>query len=121
MDGFFTTVLNLTHLNDFYSVLSFLSEKEKLGEIVLYAGTYSFETALERFGDYDHSSFYIYTSQNKHGYHVYLNRMGCGIVEDQKLFKFSHRYLYNKNHLSNCFFGEKDYRSGEHFEKKSKK
>ena len=121
MDDCFTTVLNLTHLNDFYSVLSFLSEKEKLGEIVLYAGTYSFETALERFGNYDHSSFYIYTSQDKNGYHVYLNRMGCGIVEDQKLFKFSHRYLYNKNHLSNCFFGEKDYRSGEYFEKRGKK
>ena len=121
MDDFFTTVMNLTHLNDFYSVLSFVREKEKAGEIVLYAGTYSLEMALERFRDCDNASFYIYTTQDKSGYCVYINRMGCGIREDNKIFKFSHRYLYNKNHLSNCFFGEKDYRSGEYFGKKGKK
>ena len=120
MNDFLTTVLNFTKLNDFYSVLSFLREKEKAGEIVLYAGTYSIEMALEYFGNYDNASFYIYITHDKKGYHLYLNRVGCGIVEDHKLFKFSHRYLYNKNHLSNCFFGEKDCRCGEYFEKKSK-
>ena len=40
--------------------------------------------------------------------------------EDNNIFKFSHRYLYNKNHLSNCYFGEKDCRSGEYFKKKGK-
>ena len=121
MDNFLTTIQNLTELNDFYLGLSFLREKEKAGEIVLYAGTYSIEMALERFGNYENASFYIYTTQDKTGYHIYLNRMGCGIVEDYKLFRFSHHYLYNKNHLSNCFFGEKDYRCGEYFEKKGKK
>ena len=121
MDNIFTTIQKLTELNDFYSVLSFLREKEKEDEIVLYAGTYCFEMALECFGNYDDASFYIYATQDKSGYCVYINRMGCGIREDNKIFKFSHRYLYNKNHLSNCFFGEKDCRSGEYFKKKSKK
>ena len=121
MDNFLTTIQKFTEANDFYSVLSFLREKEKEGEIVLYAGTYSLETALERFGSYDNASFYIYTTQDKSGYCVYINRMGCGIREDNKIFKFSHRYLYNKNHLSNCYFGEKDCRSGEYLKKKGKK
>ena len=122
MDNFLIAIQKFTELNDFYSVLSFIREKEKAGEIVLYAGTYSLEMALERFRDYcDNASFYIYTTQDKSGYCVYINRMGCGIREDNKIFKFSHRYLYNKNHLSNCFFGEKDYRCGEYFEKKGKK
>ena len=121
MDNFLTIIQKFTEVNDFYSVLSFLREKEKDGEIVLYAGTYSIEMALERFGNYDNASFYIYTTQGKSGYCVYINRMGCGIREDNKIFKFSHRYQYNKNHLSNCFFGEKDYRCGEFFNKKCAK
>ena len=121
VDNFFTTIQNFTELNDFRSVLSFLREKEKAGEIVLYAGTYSIEMALERFGNYDSASFYIYTTQDKKGYHIYLNIMGSGVVEDHKLFRLSHRYLYNKNYLSNCFFGEKDYRCGEFFNKKCAK
>ena len=121
MDNFLTTIQKFTESNDFYSVLSFLREKEKEGEIVLYAGTYCFEMALECFRNYDDASFYIYATQDKSGYCVYINRMGCGIREDNKIFKFSHRYLYNINHLSNCFFGEKDYRCGEYFEKKCKK
>ena len=122
MDNFLIAIQKFTELNDFYSVLSFVREKEKAGEIVLYAGTYSLEMALEHFRDYcDNASFYIYTTQDKSGYCVYINRMGCGIREDNKIFKFSHRYLYNKNHLSNCYFGEKDCRSGEYFKKKGKK
>ena len=53
MDNFFTTIQKLTESNNFYSVLSFLREKEKEGDIVLYAGTYCFEMALERFGNYE--------------------------------------------------------------------
>ena len=121
MNNFLSTICGFAQSNDFYSIVTFLCEKERTGEIVLYAGTYSLETALERFGSYDNASFYIYTTQDKSGYCVYINRMGCGIREDNKIFKFSHRYLYNKNHLSNCYFGEKDCRSGEYFKKKSKK
>ncbi len=121
MDTFFSMVEGFAQAKDVSYVLAVLCEKEKAGEIVLYAGTYCFEMALERFGNYDDASFYIYTTQDKSGYCVYINRMGCGIREDNKIFKFSHRYLYNKNHLSNCFFGEKDYRCGEYFEKKGKK
>ncbi len=83
---------------------TFFCEKEKAGEIVLYAGTYCFEITLERFGTYESASFCIYTTQYKSGYCVYVNRMGCGICGDNKILKFSHRYPYNKNHLSNCFF-----------------
>ena len=121
MSNVLSTIYGFAQSNDFYSIVTFLCEKERTGEIVLYAGTYSLETALERFGSYDNASFYIYTTQDKSGYCVYINRMGCGIREDNKIFKFSHRYLYNKNHLSNCYFGEKDCRSGEYFKKKGKK
>ena len=121
MNNFFSTICGFAQSNDFYSIVTFLCEKERTGGIVLYAGTYSLETALERFGSYDNASFYIYTTKDKSGYCVYINRMGCGICEDNKIFKFSHHYLYNKNHLSNCYFGEKDCRSGEYFEKKGKK
>ena len=82
----------------------FFVKRKKAGEIVLYAGTYSIEMALEHFGTYESASFCIYTTQDKSGYCVYVNRMGCGICGDNKIFKFSHRYPYNKNHLSNCFF-----------------
>jgi len=114
----YSKIYTLAQLNDFYSILTFLHEQERAGKIVLYAGTYSFETALERFGLYDDATFYIY-AEDRSGYCVYINRMGCGIREDHKLFKLSHRYLYNKNHLSNCFFGEKDCRAGEYFGKGS--
>ena len=107
MNNFFSTICGFAQSNDFYSIVTFLCEKERTGEIVLYAGTYSLEAALEHFNSYDNNaSFYIYTTQDKSGYCVYINRMGCGIREDNKIFKFSHRYLYNKNHLTNCFFGE---------------
>ena len=121
MDTFFSTIERFTQANDVSSVLTVLCEQEKAGAIVLYAGTYSFDSALERFGSYENASFYIYATQDKSGYCVYINRMGCGIREDNKIFQFSHRYLYNKNHLSNCWFGEKDCRAGAYFEKKGKK
>ena len=120
MENFFSIVYGFAKLNDFYSIVTFLYEKERVGELVLYAGTYSLEVAIERFGSYDCASFYIYTTQDKRGYCVYINRMGCGICEDNKLFKFSHRYLYNRNHLSNSFFGDRDCRSGEYFKKRGK-
>lgn len=104
MDNFVLTIQDFAKLNDFYSILSLLNEKKNEGKIVLYAGTYSFDVALERFGDYDNATFYVYTVPDKNGYCIYKNNMGRTIVEDNRIFKFSHRYLYNKNHLSNCFF-----------------
>lgn len=118
MDKIFLTLQSLTKLKDFYSVIRFLYEKEQAGEIVLYAGTYSLYMAKKRFGSYEEASFYIYTTQKKQGYCVYLNRMGCGVEQDDKIFKFMHRRLYSKSNLTNCFFGEKDYRSGEFFKRK---
>lgn len=122
MDSFISSIQDLIELNDFYSILSVLNDKKNAGEIVLYAGTYSFEIAMERFGNYDNATFYVYTVPDKNGYCIYKNNMGCAIVEDNSIFKFSHRYLYNKNHLSNCHLGEDDYRSGKFFgDKKSSK
>ena len=99
MNHLLSTVQRYAESNDFYSVLDFLREKEKAGEIVLYAGTYSLAMALERFGYYECASFYIYTKEEKNGYCVFLNRMGCGITQDPKLLRFSHRYLYSKKRL----------------------
>ena len=121
IDDFIEKLKSHIRSKDFYSVISFLNEKEKAKEIVLYAGTYSLPMALAHFGFYEEASFYIYTTQDRHGYCVYINRIGCGVEEDDKIFNLSHRYLYSKRYLSNCYFGEKDYRSGEFFKKKSKK
>ena len=116
MNNILSDLQQFANSNDFRSMLNLLCEKEKSNEIVLYAGTYSFETALERFGEYDSASFYFYTKKDAEGYHVYLNRMGCGIMEDDGIFKISHERLYNKKSLSNVFWGEKDLRSGQYFE-----
>jgi hypothetical protein len=43
--------------------------------------------------------------------------MGVRIVRDDNIFSFKHRRLYNKAHLANVFFGEKDNRSGKYFSK----
>ena len=47
MNNFLSTICGFAQSNDFYSIVTFLCEKERTGEIVLYAGTYSLETALE--------------------------------------------------------------------------
>lgn len=102
---------------DRYCVLRELYKLEKEKQIILYAGTYSFSKAIDLF-DYDTATFYFYEVKSKAGYVFYGNRMGACLRKDDRIFKFSHRYLYNKGHLSNCFFGESDFRSGEFFKKR---
>ena len=94
---------------------------EDAEKIVLYAGTYSFEEALEHL-DSDTANFYFYTLPDRQGYHFFTNPFGseAAITIDNEIFKFGHRRLYNKKHLSNCCFGEKDMRSGEYFNRKQK-
>ena len=43
--------------------------------------------------------------------------MGCDIIEDNKIFKNSHRRYYDKKCLSNCHLGEDDCRQGVFFKK----
>ena len=97
-------------------VLARLEEEEK---IILYAGTYSFQEALTR-PLCDSARFYFYTTADRSGYCFYINVMGVGIKEDNEIFKFKHRRLYRKGYLSNCFWGEKDFRSGAFFKHKKK-
>ena len=117
MDNFVLTIQYFAKLNDFYSILSLLNEKKNEGKIVLYAGTYSFDVALEHFGDYENAIFYVYTVPDKNGYCIYKNGMGCDIIEDNKIFKNSHRRHYDEKHLSNCHLGEDDCRQGVFFKK----
>ena len=116
------TVLNILSIknscdSDIKCILNELCTLEQDKTITLYAGTYSFENALDKF-ETDSARFYFYKTKTRDSYVFYVNRMGFDIVTDDKIFKFSHRYLYNKNHLSNCFFGESDQRSGTFFKKK---
>ena len=115
MDDFILIIQELVEKNDFYSILSVLNDKKNAGEIVLYAGTYSLEMAIERYGYYDNAVFYVYTVPGKEGYCIYKSNRACGIVEDNDIFKFFHRRFYNKSHLSNCDLGENDCRSGKFF------
>lgn len=93
-----------------------LKQLEDEGKIVLYAGTYSFEEALRHF-DSDVADFYFYTLPNRQGYHFFTNAFGseAAIMIDNEIFAYKHRRLYNKRHLTNRYFGEKDFRSGEYF------
>lgn len=116
------TVLNILNIknccdSNIKCILNELYILEQDKTITLYAGTYSFENALDNF-ETDSAGFYFYKTKTRESYLFYINRMGFDIVIDDKIFKFSHRYLYNKNHLSNCFFGESDQRSGAFFKKK---
>lgn len=99
-----------------------LKQLEDEGKIVLYAGTYSFEEASKHpFSDV--VDFYFYTLPDKQGYHFYTNPFGSEaiIAIDNEIFTFKHRRLYNKRHLTNWYFGEKDFRSGEYFNLKKKR
>lgn len=108
------------HRLEWIPTLRILSELQDDGNIILYAGTYSFQEALKH-PLCESAQFYFYTVWDKSGYCFYINRMGIGIQSDDDIFKFKHRYLYNKGHLSNCFWGEKDFRSGEFFNRKKKR
>ncbi len=93
-----------------------LKQLEDEGKIILYAGTYSFEEALRHF-DSDVADFYFYTLPDRQGYHFFTNAFGseAAIMIDNEIFAYKHRRLYNKRHLTNRYFGEKDFRSGEYF------
>ena len=93
-----------------------LKQLEDEGKIVLYAGAYSFEEALRHF-DSDVADFYFYTLPDRQGYHFFTNAFGseAAIMIDNEIFAYKHRRLYNKRHLTNRYFGEKDFRSVEYF------
>jgi len=93
-----------------------LKQLKDEGKIILYAGTYSFEEALRHF-DSDVADFYFYTLPDRQGYHFFTNAFGseAAIMIDNEIFAYKHRRLYNKRHLTNRYFGEKDFRSGEYF------
>ena len=105
------------HKLEWIPTLQVLALLQEEGKIILYAGTYSFQEALKR-PSCDNAQFYFYTTANKSGYCFYINPMGVGIKTDNEIFMFKHRRLYNKRYLSNHFFGEKDFRSGEYFSRK---
>lgn len=100
--------------------LQMLNQLQNEGKIILYAGTYSFSEAL-KYPLCDCAEFYFYSVSDRTGYCFYINPMGVGIKYDNDIFKFSHRRLYNKNHLSECALGGKDMRSGEYFNHKKKR
>lgn len=102
---------------DYFGTLHRIFNMEIEGKIALYAGTYSLANAIEKV-DTEQASYYIYEKKHRLGFHLYINRMGVGFVLDKNIFKFKHRRLYNKNHLSNSFFGEPDQRKGEFFDRK---
>ncbi len=111
-----------------YNTLKWIDSLKKLkqledeGKIVLYAGTYSFEEALRHF-DSDVADFYFYTLPDRQGYHFFTNAFGseAAIMIDNEIFAYKHRRLYNKRHLTNRYFGEKDFRSGEYFNRKKQR
>ena len=111
---------NQNHELEWISALQVLAQLQDDGKIILYAGTCSFQEALTQ-PLCDSAEFYFYTVFDKGGYCFYINPMGVGIKSDNEIFKFKHRYLYNKRHLSNRCLGEKDLRSGEYFNRKNKR
>ena len=105
-----------------FSTLKKLKQLKDDGRIVLYAGTYSFEDALNR-PFCDATMFYFYTLPDKQGYVLFSNPFGriAVIMRDDEIFLSSHRKLYGKKHLTNHSYGEGDFRSGEYFSCKKKR
>ena len=108
------------HKLEWLPALQVLGRLQEEGKIILYAGTYSLQDALTR-PLCDCAKFYFYTTTDRSGYCFYINPMGVGIKTDNEIFKFKHRRLYRKGYLSNCFWGEQDFRSGEFFKPKKKR
>ena len=105
-----------------FSTLKKLKQLKDDGKIVLYAGTYSFEDALNR-PFCDSTRFYFYTLPDKQGYIFFSNPFGsiAVIMRDDEIFLSSHRKLYGKRYLINRLYGEEDFRSGEYFSCKKKR
>ena len=99
-----------------------LKQLEEEGEVVLYAGTYSFEEALNR-PFCDATEFYFYTLPDRQGYHFFSNPFGsiAAILRDDEIFLKSHKRLYGKKYLTNYMYGHGDVRSGEYFNRKKKR
>ena len=99
-----------------------LKRLEEEGEVVLYAGTYSFEEALSR-PFCDATEFYFYTLPDRQGYHLFSNPFGriAVILKDDEIFLKSHKRLYGKKYLTNRMYGRGDFRSGEYFNRKKNK
>ena len=118
-DEFFVKFKNIAKEKSVERALAFLSEKERQGEIVLYAGTYSFALAKEKINDHNVARFYIYTTEKRKGYLACVSRIGgiCSVRREERIFHFLNRFSYSKKNLSNCFLGEDDYRCGEFFGK----
>ena len=64
-----------------------LKQLQDDGRIILYAGTYSFEKALEN-PLCDNAQFYFYSVPDRFGYHFYIGPMGVGIKHCDKFLCF---------------------------------
>lgn len=63
------------HKLEWTPALQVLKQLQDDGRIILYAGTYSFEKALEK-PLCDNAQFYFYSVPDRFGYHFYIGPMG---------------------------------------------
>jgi len=117
-NDFISNIRTVKLLNDDDYFVNKISREGKkcYNENKKYVKYYSFEEALRHF-DSDVADFYFYTLPDRQGYHFFTNAFGseAAIMIDNEIFAYKHRRLYNKRHLTNRYFGEKDFRSGEYF------
>lgn len=96
-------------------VFEFLREQEKKRIISLYAGTYSFENAINMCKIDMDATFYFYLNGYNYGYSLRYFQGRLKLERDERIFFKDHKKAYTKKALSNHKTDRKDMRSGEYF------
>ncbi len=101
--------------SDSKDVFSFLKEQQEKRIITLYAGTYSFDYAMEICKGDTNATFYFYLNGYKYGYVLNYFQGRFKLERDENIFSKEYKRKYTKKALFNR---KADMRSGEYFESK---
>lgn len=111
----FDTVLFRSTPSD---VFKYLKEQEDKRLLTLYAGTYSFDVAIEKCKNCDKATFYFYLNGYKYGYALNYFQGRFKIERDENIFSKEYKRRYSKKALSNRKIDKIDMRSGEYLNKR---
>ena len=114
-EGEFDTVLFRSTPSD---VFKYLKEQEDKRLLTLYAGTYSFDVAIEKCKNCDKATFYFYLNGYKYGYALSYFQGRFKIERDENIFSKEYKRRYSKKALSNRKIDKIDMRSGEYLNKR---
>lgn len=96
-------------------VFAFLKEHEDKKLITLYAGTYSFDMAINVCNSCEKATFYFYLNGYKYGYALTYFQGRFNLERDENIFSHKSVKRYSKKALSNYRIDKRDMRSGEYY------